>query len=130
MLTFSAVKDLYRECREEARLAIAQKYALYDRIWAERIRITPALYDHGEDVVKAINDVMPNLLTRRHPELRSIDEAAGAYGFESTSELVEYLLAYVPKRGLEERLCDQLFDSRLREMAAAGEYDTVADNPF
>ena len=130
MLTFSAVRDLYRECKEQARLAVAEKYALYDRIWAERIRITPALYDHGEDVVKAINDVMPNLLTRRHPELRSIDEAAGEYGFESTSELVEYLLAYVPKRGLEERMCDQLFDTRLREMATAESELTVADIPF
>jgi len=130
MLTFSAVRDLYRECREEARLAIAEKYALYDRIWAERIRITPALYDHGEDVVKSINDAMPNLLTRRHPELRSIDEAAEAYGFENTSELVEYLLAYVPKRGLEERMSDQLFDARLREMALVHCGDPVADIPF
>lgn len=130
MLTFSTVRDLHRECREQARLAVAEKYALYDRIWAERIRITQALYDHGEDVVKAINDVMPNLLTRRHPELRSIDEAAEAYGFESTSALVEYLLAYVPKKGLEERLSDQLFDTRLREMARAQEPELVADIPF
>lgn len=125
MLTINAVRDLYKSCREEARAVISEKYSLYDRIWSERIRITPAIFDHGEDTVKEINAVMPNLLTYQHPELRTIDEAANDYGFESTSALVEYLLAYVPKKGLEEKMSDELFDSRLREMVAA---DGIAEN--
>lgn len=132
MLTISAVRDLYKTCREEVKAVITEKYSLYDRIWTDRIRITPAIFDHGEDTVKEINAVMPNLLTYQHPELRTIDEAAHDYGFESTSALVEYLLAYVPKKGLEERMCDQLFDSRLREMVLAeGQSETVVpDIPF
>lgn len=125
MLNINAVRDLYKSCREEARAVISEKYSLYDRIWSERIRITPAIFDHGEDTVKEINAVMPNLLTYQHPELRTIDEAANDYGFESTSALVEYLLAYVPKKGLEEKMSDELFDSRLREMVAA---DGIAEN--
>ena len=132
MLTISAVRDLYKSCREEVKAAISEKYSLYDRIWAERIRITPAIFDHGEDTVKEINAVMPNLLTYQHPELRTIDEAANDYGFESTSALVEYLLAYVPKKGLEEKMCDELFDSRLREMVAADDAieNLIPDSPF
>lgn len=132
MLTISAVRELYKTCREEVKAVISEKYSLYDRIWTDRIRITPAIFDHGQDTVKEINAVMPNLLTYQHPELRTIDEAAHDYGFESTSALVEYLLAYVPKKGLEEKMCDQLFDSRLREMVAA-ESSTetiVPDSPF
>lgn len=132
MLTISAVRELYKTCREEVKAIISEKYSLYDRIWTDRIRITPAIFDHGQDTVKEINAVMPNLLTYQHPELRTIDEAAHDYGFESTSALVEYLLAYVPKKGLEEKMCDQLFDSRLREMVAA-ESSTetiVPDSPF
>ena len=132
MLTISAVRDLYKSCREEVKAAISEKYSLYDRIWAERIRITPAIFDHVEDVVKEINAVMPNLLTHRHPELRTIDETANDFGFESTSALIEYLLAYVPKKGLEEKMCDELFDSRLREMVAAESIteNIVPDSPF
>ena len=132
MLTISAVRELYKTCREEVKAVISEKYSLYDRIWAERIRITPAIFDHGEDTVKEINAVMPNLLTYQHPELRTIDEAANDYGFESTSALVEYLLAYVPKKGLEEKMCDELFDSRLREMVAAdGAIENlIPDSPF
>ena len=132
MLTISAVRELYKTCREEVKAVISEKYSLYDRIWTDRIRITPAIFDHGQDTVKEINAVMPNLLTYQHPELRTIDEAAHDYGFESTSALVEYLLAYVPKKGLEEKMCDQLFDSRLREMVAA-ESSTetiVPDSPY
>ena len=125
MLTISAVRDLYKTCREEVKAVITEKYSLYDRIWTDRIRITPAIFDHGEDTVKEINAVMPNLLTYQHPELRTIDEAAHDYGFESTSALVEYLLAYVPKKGLEEKMSDELFDSRLRELVAA---DGIAEN--
>lgn len=132
MLTISAVRDLYKSCREEVKAAISEKYSLYDRIWTDRIRITPAIFDHGEDTVKEINAVMPNLLTYQHPELRTVDEAAHDYGFESTSALVEYLLAYVPKKGLEEKMCDELFDSRLREMVAAdGAIENlIPDSPF
>lgn len=132
MLTISAVRDLYKSCREEVKAVISEKYSLYDRIWTDRIRITPAIFDHGEDTVKEINAVMPNLLTYQHPELRTIDEAAHDYGFESTSALVEYLLAYVPKKGLEEKMCDELFDSRLREMVAAdGAIENlIPDSPF
>lgn len=132
MLTISAVRDLYKSCREEVKAAISEKYSLYDRIWTDRIRITPAIFDHGEDTVKEINAVMPNLLTYQHPELRTIDEAAHDYGFESTSALVEYLLAYVPKKGLEEKMCDELFDFRLREMVAAdGAIENlIPDSPF
>ena len=132
MLTISAVRDLYKSCREEVKAAISEKYSLYDRIWTDRIRITPAIFDHGEDTVKEINAVMPNLLTYQHPELRTIDEAAHDYGFESTSALVEYLLAKEKKKGLEEKMCDELFDFRLREMVAAdGAIENlIPDSPF
>lgn len=132
----SDIRALDKRCREAARDMVQSEYALYDRIWAERIRITEAVFDHGEDTVKEVNALMPNLLCYSHPELRTIDEAANDYGFGSTSDLVEYLLAYTPKKGKAERYYSEMFEKGLREIVVADmamETETCsapADMPF
>lgn len=119
--------QLEKECRETARAMTREKYALYDAIWTDRIRIDSAITDHGMETVKELLVKMPNLLVY-HQHVSSADEVAERYGFESTSALVEYLLAYTPRGPVEEELFQQMFDASLREMASGDEY--AADIPF
>jgi hypothetical protein len=105
------------------------EYELYDAIWWHRIRITQALYDHGREKVCAINLVMPNLLTHC-PVASPVDEVAEFFGFDSDSDLVEYLLAYKPRGPVESRYYEQLIDNRLRVLAADMQLQEVDDVPF
>lgn len=108
------LRVLKKEYREMAKFMTKEKYSLYDAIWTDRIQITPALLDHGEDTIRDINLIMPNLLIYG-PQASPVDFVAERYGFESTSDLVDYLLAYTPRGPVEERFYEQMLESRLRE---------------
>ncbi len=95
-ISFDEVRRLDKIAKIQAMEIIKEEYAKYDAIWTERIKITQALYDHGEETVKDIARIMPNLLTYKET-CSPIDEMADMYGFKNTSELVEYLLAYTPR---------------------------------
>lgn len=94
---FEEVKRLEKEAKHLALVTMKDEYAKYDAIWTERIKITPALLDHGKGTVNEILKIMPNLLVYCE-HCQSIDEIAEAYSFASTDELIEYLLAYKPRK--------------------------------
>lgn len=94
---FEEVKRLEKEAKHLAMITMKDEYAKYDAIWTERIKITPALLDHGKGTVNDILKTMPNLLVYCE-NCQSIDEIAEAYCFSSTDELIEYLLAYKPRK--------------------------------
>lgn len=119
--TLRAIK---RECREMAHDMMLEQYQLYDAIWWNRIRISQALYDHGKETVKDINTLMPNLLTHS-PTVCTLDLVSERFGFETTSDLVEYLLAYRPRGPVKERFYEQLLAERL-----APEQCEVDEVPF
>lgn len=125
MLSRKTLRELTRECREAAREMMREEYRLYDAIWTDRIHIDSALMDHGKSTVRTINQLMPNLLTH-DSRISPVDVVAERYGFESTSALVEYLLAYTPRGPVEERYFEFLFASRMAEAEKA----LVPDNPF
>ncbi len=94
---FEEVKRLEKEAKYLAMTTMRDEYAKYDAIWTERIRITPALMDHGKGTVNEILKIMPNLFVYCE-HCQSIDEMAQAYDFGSTDELIGYLLAYKPRK--------------------------------
>ncbi len=110
--TLRAIK---KECRELAHELMLLKYSRYDEIWWTRIRITQELYAHGKDIVCEINRKMPNLLTHdRH--CSPLDIITEEFGFETPSDLVDYLLAYRPRGELKQRLYEQILEERLAEI--------------
>lgn len=125
MLDAKTVREITRECREAAKEMMKEDYRLYDAIWWDRIYISSALLDHGKDTVRTINRLMPNLLTH-DARISPVDVVAERYGFESTSALVEYLLAYTPRGPVEERYFERFFAARMAEAQA----EPVPDNPF
>lgn len=98
---------LLRECKAMARDCTQQAYEKYDEIWAGKIRITPELQKHGKEVIAEINGKMPNLLTH-DPGRSALDQVAMLYDFETSQDLVDYLLAYEPRGASQEAICDQL----------------------
>jgi hypothetical protein len=122
-------RAIEKQCREEAREMMLLQYERYDAIWWNRIRITPALYDHGRETVREINRIMPNLLTH-NPICSPVDLVAEQFGFADTSDLVEYLLAYTPRGPVEDRFYAQLFEYRLREGAPDAPPHELDDVPF
>lgn len=125
--TLRAIK---KECREMAREMTREQYRLYDEIWTDRIRIDSAMLDHGKETIRDINMLMPNLLTY-NPNISPLDIVSERYGFETTSALVEYLLAYTPRGPMEERLYEQMLESRLQDYAdVQPEPVSVDDMPF
>ncbi|MBQ3060462.1 MAG: iron receptor [Desulfovibrio sp.] len=125
-ITQRELRRIEKECREEAREIIRQEYAIYDEIWYGRIRLTPAVEEHGKEVVKDLIRIMPNLLVRNEFAC-PLDLVADRYGFETTSALIDYLLAYTPRGPKEERLFEKLLTERLAAYVAA---DNVDDVPF
>lgn len=109
--TLRAIK---KECREMAREMTREHYKLYDDIWWDRIKIDSALYDHGKETIREINQRMPNLLTH-DPNISPLDIVSERYGFESTSDLVDFLLAYTPRGPVEERFYEQILEARMKE---------------
>lgn len=106
------LRAIRRECREQAHEMMLHQYELYDAIWWHRIRISPELYAHGKEVVQDINTLMPNLLTHK-PTICTVDLVAERFGFDSPSDLVDFLLAYTPRGPVEERFFEQLLAEKL-----------------
>lgn len=108
----SEIMRSIREAVEMAREITAGAYEKYDEIWSAKIRITPELLKHGQEVVNEINRKMPNLLT--HDPMRSaLDQVAQINDFESSQDLVDWLLAYTPRSAYQERVADQILTETL-----------------
>lgn len=111
------IMAVLKDCREMAREICGQTYEKYDEIWAGKIRITPELEKHGKEVIAEINRKMPNLLTR--DVCRSaLDQVAMEHRFDSSQELVDWLLDYRPRASYLESICDDL---ARRELGLSGE---------
>lgn len=111
-----------RMCKEQAKTMTQEAYGLYDAIWTRRIRITPALLDHGRETVREINQKMPNFLT--YDSCASpVDEVAADFGFESDVALVEFLLSYTPRGPLEDTFYEQLLAQHIGTAEEPGESD-------
>lgn len=106
------LRVIKKECRELAREMMREHYKLYDDIWWDRIRIDSALYDHGKETIKDINMLMPNLLTH-DASTSPLDVVSERYRFASTSDLIEFLLAYTPRGPVMTRFYEQLLTERL-----------------
>ena len=110
-----------------------EHYKLYDDIWDTRIRITHELRAHGNDIIRDINMLMPNLLIH-NPLADPIDLIAKRYNFESTSDLVDFLLAYTPRGPVEERFYEQILEARMKEyrdyMDSQQPQPVIDDVPF
>lgn len=114
VISFEEVKRLEKEAKQLALSIIKDEYAKYDAIWTERIKITPALLDHGKGTVNEILKIMPNLLVYCE-NCQSIDEMAQAYDFSSANELIDYLLAYKPRKQAFNAYHFSLFMASLNE---------------
>lgn len=123
------LRIIKKECREMAREMTREHYKLYDDIWWDRIKIDSALYDHGKETIREINQRMPNLLTH-DPSISPLDIVAERYGFESTSDLVDFLLAYSPRGPVEERFYEQLLAEHLGGIEIPARQTEVDEVPF
>lgn len=127
------LRVIKKECREMAHEMTREHYKLYDDIWDTRIRITHELRAHGNDIIRDINMLMPNLLIH-NPLADPIDLIAKRYNFESTSDLVDFLLAYTPRGPVEERFYEQILEARMKEyrdyMDAQQPQPVIDDVPF
>lgn len=119
-------RAIQRECKALAHEMTQEQYQLYDAIWWDRIRIDSALLAHGKDIVSDINRLMPNLLTH-DPCISPLDIVASRYGFEDTSDLIDFLLAYKPRGPVKERFYQQMLAQHLPQCPAkpAHNIDTV-----
>lgn len=68
--------------------------------------------------MQEINLKMPNLLSRS-PLVDTVDLVAEKFGFESISDLLDYLLDYKPRGPVEERYYEQFLAEALEGGAAA-----------
>lgn len=121
----NAIKSIIRRCREMAKELLAQVYEKYDEIWARKIRITPELEKHGKEVIAELNRKMPNLLTH-NPLCSALDQVAMEYKFDSSQELVDWLLDYKPRTSIMENICDTLARQELG--LPTEDYDLAAEN--
>lgn len=119
------MRKIERECRAIAHDMVQQQYALYDEIWYGRIRLGPAVEEHGKEIVKELVRIMPNLLVRSGTACPA-DLVAERYGFETTSDLIDYLLAYTPRGPKEDHIYGQLLEEKLSEFRGS----TVDEIPF
>lgn len=124
-----SLRAIKKECREMAREMTREHYRRYDDIWWDRIYIGPALLDHGKETVREINQRMPNLLTY-DPTVSPLDIVSERYGFESTSDLVDFLLSYTPRGPVEEHFYEQLLAERLGEIDTPAQQTEVDEVPF
>lgn len=123
------LRTIKKNCREMAREMTREQYKLYDDIWWDRIKIDSALYDHGKETIKEINLRMPNLLTH-DAYISPLDIVSERYGFESTSDLVDFLLAYTPRGPVQERFYEQLLAEYLDEAEIPAGQTQVDEVPF
>ena len=113
------IRAIKKACREMAHEMMLLEYRKYDDIWWNRIRITPELIRQGgKEIVQEINLKMPNLLSRS-PLVDTVDLVAEKFGFESISDLLDYLRDYKPRGPVEERYYEQFLAEALEGGAAA-----------
>lgn len=98
--------EIQRKCQKRAKTIVKRIYRTYDRIWVQRIRVTPELEETG--MIGAINGKMPNLLLRREDNTPDIEETARNYGFENGNALATYLANYAPRKKSEEAIYRRL----------------------
>jgi len=130
-LSKKELRAIKKNCRQRAHKLMLLQYERYDAIWWNRIRITPSLYgDHGRETVRDINMLMPNLLTH-NPCCSAVDDVSEEFGFDTTSDLVEYLLAYKPRGPVEKMFYENLLADTLDRLADAEEQSRMVDEvPF
>lgn len=119
----SELGKVVKSCRERADELVAVAYAKYDEVWYGKIRITPELLKHGSEVVSELIEKMPNLLTHDSRYL-AIDQVAMIYDFETSQELVDWLLEYKPRGGLKLQYCEELARQELGLPAPAAEMES------
>lgn len=123
------LRALKRECKAMAHEMMLEQYQLYDAIWWDRIRIDSALLAHGKEIINDINRLMPNLLTH-DPRISPLDIVARRYGFEDTSDLIDFLLAYRPRGPVKERFYQQVLAQHLPENTAEKPEHNIDTVPF
>lgn len=106
------ITAVVRDCNRFAKEIMEAAYEKYDEIWAGKIRITPELLKHGKETVSEINRKMPNLLTHDTTRL-ALDQVAMIYDFETSQDLVDWLLEYNPRTEYQSNLADQLAREKL-----------------
>lgn len=130
-----AIMSIIRRCRSMAKEMTEQAYEKYDEVWAGKIRITPELHKHGKEVISELNRKMPNMLTH-NPMCSALDQVAMEYKFDSSQELVDWLLDYKPRTSYLENICDTLvrqelglpeeeYEMPMNDFANYGEVDEV-----
>lgn len=111
------IMEIQKNCAKEAGIITRKAYEKYDAIWTDGIRITEDLAKMGEKTISEINRKMPNMLMKRQ-ERKDIHEIAAKYGFENAKALVDYLLAYKPRKKYEKEIYKSLI---LEKMAGKTE---------
>ena len=101
-----------RNCDKAAREISESVYEKYDEVWAGKILISPELLKHGKETVREINRKMPNMLTHDSTRL-AIDQVAMLYDFETTQELIDWLLDYTPRVSYQNAISDRLVKEEL-----------------
>lgn len=122
-------REIKKHCRELATELMQMEYELYDQIWAKRIRITPSIFEHGKDIVHEINQIMPNLLVYKATSC-PVDLVSEKYGFESTSDLIDFLLAYKPRKAAFNKYYEALLESSLSSDNETDNHFYETDYPF
>lgn len=123
------LRAIKRECKAQAHEMMLEQYQLYDAIWWDRIRIDSTLLAHGKEIVSDINHLMPNLLTH-DPLISPLDIVGTRYGFEDTSDLIDFLLAYKPRGPVKERFYQQMLTQHLPEDRAEKPEHNIDTVPF
>lgn len=108
----SEITEIVRNCNRFAKEITEEAYEKYDEIWAGKIRITSELLKHGRETVSEINRKMPNMLTHDTTRL-ALDQVAMIYDFETSQDLVDWLLEYRPRTEYQSNLADQLAREQL-----------------
>lgn len=108
----SILSAIVSRCKRMARELTQEAYQKYDDVWYGRMRISPALLSHGKDVVAEINAKLPNFLVH-DPAAEPVDRIADAYGFDSESDLVDWLLEYEPRGPYQAAMAEKLMRQEL-----------------
>lgn len=119
--------SILREAKEFAKEAVAQAYEKYDEVWAGKMRITWELQKHGSEVIAEINRKLPNFLTN-DPMKSALDQLAMIYDFETSQDMVDWLLEYKPRPPVLARFTDDFARKLLgldQETAPEMELDEV-----
>ena len=125
-VTFPAtLSAIVSRCKRMAKELTQEAYQKYDDVWYGRMRISPELLSHGKDVVAEINAKLPNFLVH-DPASEPVDRIADSYGFDSESDLIDWLLAYEPRGPSQAAMAEKL----MREELGLGVPRALDEVPF